>query len=556
MLVVMQKLSFSHKFVFGTIILIALLLLANVIAVYENNKIITRNNAVQHQTEIIKLHALEMLRTLHLLDIGLRGYAITPETPTITLPYDTAVRRKDRHLHTLAEYLSQQNFPMASYDSFRTEVDQYYKVSANMRRYLDNGDREAFMATFKTDPGYSLQKVYRKFLQHVTRFENDTAQKAKLNYERAIRFNYLLQAIVFLITVPTLCYLGFYSSKTFSFAKRLHQAEVDNTNILRNQNEKLEYEVQLRTHELLSLNEEITTQNEEIMTSNEQLVMQREQIEQQHTLLLRQHDELKNAQKVIEQQNATITQHNNALVQEVDSQSTYLSRANTVLKERNTQLEQFAYIISHNLRGPLSRIQGLASIMDFVASPDEIHDLAKKISGATIDLDRVIKDLSLMIDVPQIDERAFTEVNLVELTAKVIDELSTEIKQEGVTVNTNLRETKVRSLYSYLENIFFNLIQNAIKYRSPDRKPIITVSSYKMDGQLILEVEDNGLGIDIQRHKTNLFMPYKRFHLHVEGRGLGLYLVRARVEALKGKIEIESHVNIGSRFRMSWPLAE
>ena len=134
----------------------------------------------------------------------------------------------------------------------------------------------------------------------------------------------------------------------------------------------------------------------------------------------------------------------------------------------------------------------------------------------------------------------------------VISTLKDEIQEAGALVQTNLRVTTMRSLPSYLESIFFNLIQNAIKYRSLERPLVVSVKSYKTEGHLIIEVEDNGLGIDVQQHRQSLFMPYKRFHLHVTGRGLGLYLVRARVEALKGKIEIESHVNSGSRFRISF----
>jgi signal transduction histidine kinase len=548
----MQKLTFSRKFVYGIIILITVLLLINVVVVFENNKVITLNKEIQLQTEATKMNALEMLRTLHLIDIGLRGYALNPENATIILPYDSAVRRKDRHLDTLFQNLNTQGFPMQAYDSFRVAVDRYYEIAAEMKSHLDHHDHEAFMAIFKTDPGYPLQKIYRKFIQRLNDFENETARVARENYEGAVRFTYMLQAFVFLITVPTLFYLGYYSSHTFTFAKRLHQSEVDKAEILSRQNENLEREVHARTTDLLALNEEITTQNEEITTSNEQLVMQRGKIEEQHARLQQQHEDLKNAQKIIEEQNETITLQNNALVQEVDSQSTYLFRANTVLKERNAQLEQFAYIISHNLRGPLSRIQGLASIMDFINSPTEIHELAKKMSVSTMDLDRVIKDLSLMIDIPNVDQNAFEQVDLGAMVAKVIATLADEIRDTGATINVNLRETKMRSLYAYLENIFLNLIQNAIKYRSPDRIPLINISSYRIDQHLVLEVDDNGLGIDILQHRSNLFMPYKRFHLHVEGRGLGLYMVRARVEALKGKIEIESHVNSGSRFRMSF----
>lgn len=548
----MHRLTFSRKFIFGIITLITLLLLGNVIIVYENNKVITHNKELQHQTELIKITASEMVRTLHMLDLGLRGYALHPENRGLVVPYDTAVRRKSRFMDTLYVNLREQKFPMEYYDSFRIQVDRYYEIAQLMREYLDSGERDEFMEIFKKDPGFGLQKVYRRFMAELKQFENEKSDQAQANYEAAVRFNYWLQAIVFVITVPTLFYLGYYSSKAFMYAKRLHQTEVEKADLLTDQNQKLEHEVFLRTQELLAMNEEITTQNEEIITSNEQLVMQREQIEQQHTQLRQQHEELKSAKQVIEQQNSTIRQHNTELVQEVDSQTTYLSRANDVLKERNNQLEQFAYIISHNLRGPLSRIQGLSSIMDLATTPNDIHDLAKKMSSSTLDLDRVIKDLSLMIDIPHVDENTFSEVNLADLVNAVIDTLKDDIQQTGAVIQTNLRITKMLSLPTYLESIFFNLIQNAIKYRSLDHPLVVTVKSYRTEGHLIIEVEDNGLGIDVQQHRQNLFMPYKRFHLHVGGRGLGLYLVRARVEALKGKIEIESHVNSGSRFRISF----
>ncbi|RAV98727.1 sensor histidine kinase [Pseudochryseolinea flava] len=549
----MHRINFSRKFIFGTIILITVLLLCNVIIVYENNKVITHHKELQHRTELIQLTAVEMIRALHAVDLGLRGYALLPENKQLAVPYDSAIRRRPRLMDTLLVNLKEQNFPMHYYDSFKVQVDRYFSIAERMRQHLDRGDTDKFMEIFKTDPGFGLQKVFRAFITELRQFEEIEAQRAKSKYEAAVRFNSILQTIVFFITVPTLFYLGYYSSKSLTFAKRLHQAEAEKADILVNQNQKLEMEVQLRTHELLSMNEEITTQNEEIITSNEQLVMQREQIEQQHTQLQQQHEELKSAKKIIEQQHSTILQHNTDLVHEVDNQTTYLSRANTALKERNAQLEQFAYIISHNLRGPLSRIQGLSSIMDLAATPQDIQDLAKKMSSSTLDLDRVIKDLSIMIDIPYVNENAFTSINLGDLVHKIIESLSVDIEKSGAIIHTNFREHVIRSLPAYIESIFFNLIQNALKYRSLERPLVISISTYKADGELTIEIEDNGLGIDTQLHKQNLFMPYKRFHLHVEGRGLGLYLVRARVEALKGKIEVESHVNSGSRFRISFP---
>lgn len=90
-----------------------------------------------------------------------------------------------------------------------------------------------------------------------------------------------------------------------------------------------------------------------------------------------------------------------------------------------------------------------------------------------------------------------------------------------------------------LQSILYNLLSNAIKYRSPDRNLKVIATSQCLNGNAILEITDNGLGFDTQLHKDKMFKLYTRFHTHVEGRGLGLYLIKAQVEVLHGKIEVE-----------------
>jgi signal transduction histidine kinase len=101
-----------------------------------------------------------------------------------------------------------------------------------------------------------------------------------------------------------------------------------------------------------------------------------------------------------------------------------------------------------------------------------------------------------------------------------------------------------------MESIFYNLISNAIKYKHPGRKPVIGVKSQIQDDYVQIEIADNGLGIDLEEHKENLFSLYKRFHSHVEGRGVGLYLVKTQVTALGGKIDVKSKEGEGTVFTL------
>ena len=101
---------------------------------------------------------------------------------------------------------------------------------------------------------------------------------------------------------------------------------------------------------------------------------------------------------------------------------------------------------------------------------------------------------------------------------------------------------------SYLESILLNLLTNAIKYSSPNRKPSIRVYTKKTKGAVQLYFADNGLGIDLERHKDKIFGLYQRFHDHADSKGLGLYMVNSQIRVMGGEIEVESEVNKGTTF--------
>ena len=128
------------------------------------------------------------------------------------------------------------------------------------------------------------------------------------------------------------------------------------------------------------------------------------------------------------------------------------------------------------------------------------------------------------------------------------------VEQEIANTKTQIltdftRAADLHTVKPYLDSILYNLVSNAIKYRHPDRPPIITIKTEKLESELCLIVSDNGLGIDMDLYQDKLFNLYSRFHFHVEGKGMGLYLVKAHLVAMGGRIEIQSRVEEGSTFK-------
>ena len=143
---------------------------------------------------------------------------------------------------------------------------------------------------------------------------------------------------------------------------------------------------------------------------------------------------------------------------------------------------------------------------------------------------------------------------------KSILNLRNEIEKALVGINAVIRTNEAQihidvddsieiiAIQSYLESIIFNLLTNAIKYKSPLRKPIVSIVAVKEDSGVKLLIEDNGRGIDLVKYKDKIFGMYKTFHGNSDAVGLGLFMVKNHIESLGGEIEIESKVDVGTKF--------
>ncbi|WP_187261371.1 PAS domain S-box protein [Pontibacter beigongshangensis] len=228
------------------------------------------------------------------------------------------------------------------------------------------------------------------------------------------------------------------------------------------------------------------------------------------------------------------------------------------LTERNKDLQQFNYIISHNLRAPVVNILGLTNLINNLApGSQQFLDCLSGIRVSVLRLDEVIKDLNSILQVRQEINEAKEYVCLAELVHDVEAILSNRIQHEKATIHTAFKRLdKMYTLKSYLYSIFYNLISNSIKYRKPDQPPVITISGEVAGDKVRLVFQDNGLGIDLAKYGDKVFGLYKRFHFHTEGKGMGLFMVKTQVEILGGRISVESEDNKGTTFTLEFEAEE
>ncbi|CAA9308145.1 MAG: hypothetical protein AVDCRST_MAG56-5996 [uncultured Cytophagales bacterium] len=220
------------------------------------------------------------------------------------------------------------------------------------------------------------------------------------------------------------------------------------------------------------------------------------------------------------------------------------------LYRKNQDLEQFSFITSHNLRAPVANLLGLVEIYNKEDLPDPINLVViENLKLSAQRLDQVIADLNELLSVRNRQEER-QEVSLAEILENVQLSVSQQLEKSGAHLVAHFAAPVVYSVKSYVQSILLNLVSNALKYRSPDRPPVVKVSSRRQDDFVVLAVEDNGLGIDLGKHGEKLFGLYKRFHTHTEGKGLGLHLVKTQAEAMGGKVEVASSPGAGSTFKV------
>ncbi len=219
--------------------------------------------------------------------------------------------------------------------------------------------------------------------------------------------------------------------------------------------------------------------------------------------------------------------------------------------DQNKRLQNFAHIVSHNLRNHAGNISMLLSLFDVEESEEEKEELMGFLKQASTQLNESIEDLNEIIDQQYKTQHDLKKLKPAEVISKVKQILTSEILSHNVAFEEDIDEgLEIEYNPAYLESIILNLLSNAIKYRKPDLRPKVTIRLYRKGEHTHLEVSDNGLGIDLEEHGEQLFGMYKTFHGNENSKGIGLFITKNQIESLGGSIDVESEPGKGTTFKI------
>jgi signal transduction histidine kinase len=235
-----------------------------------------------------------------------------------------------------------------------------------------------------------------------------------------------------------------------------------------------------------------------------------------------------------------------------------LTVTNQQLTRTNTDLDTFIYTASHDLRVPIANIEGLLTALREhlpaeALQADLVEPLLDRMQGSVERFQLTIAQLTDIAKLQQLDDQPAETVDLAALVADIRLDLEDGLALEGAALTVEVTTCpQVSFAPRNLRSIVYNLLSNALKYHAPDRPPVVALRCRSTEAAMVLEVEDNGLGLSASQ-QTQLFGLFRRLHDHVPGTGIGLYMVKRMVENAGGTIAVQSRLGEGTTFTITLP---
>lgn len=233
-----------------------------------------------------------------------------------------------------------------------------------------------------------------------------------------------------------------------------------------------------------------------------------------------------------------------------------LQKLNDELRRVNEDLDTFVYTASHDLKSPILNIEGLVNLLEEGLGPEHTAVLPElqHIRQSVAHFKDTIKDLTEVARIQRNFEQDATRLEVSGMIHHVMQLLENEIRISGAQIESDTQAAPyVMFAKKNFQSILLNLVSNAIKYRSPDRPLQVRIKTEIRDRFFYLSVQDNGLGIPAGKQEK-VFQLFKRMHVHVEGSGVGLYIVKRIVENSGGKVSVQSREGEGTTFEVSLPV--
>jgi signal transduction histidine kinase len=235
-----------------------------------------------------------------------------------------------------------------------------------------------------------------------------------------------------------------------------------------------------------------------------------------------------------------------------------LYAANKELTRTNVDLDNFIYTASHDLKAPITNIEGLLNLLKknlpaAVCADALVATVLDRMQGS---VERFTRTIGHLTDVTKL-QTEFAQPPATLLLAEVVEEVRQDmlpqLAEAGARLDVAVADCRPRVFSEKnLRSIVYNLLSNALKYRHPARPPHIRLACAAEGDELVLTVQDNGLGVS-EWQQARLFQLFQRLHNHVEGSGLGLYMVKKILENAGGTIAVKSQVDVGTTFILRFP---
>ena len=240
------------------------------------------------------------------------------------------------------------------------------------------------------------------------------------------------------------------------------------------------------------------------------------------------------------------------ILQDIDSikkKGIALQSSITSLNDQNKRLQNFAYIVSHNLRSHSGNLQFMVNLHEESESAEDRAEVFAHIKSISNSLSQTIEHLNEIVMIHTDIDKERKTLSFEEVFKNVVSALQSNVEATDAKIEYDFTNCPViEYIPAYLESIFQNLLTNALKYRHMDRQPIITCRTIKDHSHIYMLFEDNGIGIDMERYGDKVFGMYKTFHQNSDAKGIGLFITRNQIESMGGTIKIDSTVNVGTKF--------
>jgi len=227
-----------------------------------------------------------------------------------------------------------------------------------------------------------------------------------------------------------------------------------------------------------------------------------------------------------------------------------VEKKNAELEAHIVKLNEFNRIVAHNLRGPASTLINMADFLEKNKNEEDRNFLLSRVKDTSQLIIHTLNDLKELLEIQIHQEKQPDAYPFREALQNSMQMLKGEMNGSDAVLNVQFEVEEVSFPKAYLDSVFYNLLSNALKYRREGEKPVIDIRSTAVDGNVVLTVKDNGIGIDMQKHGQDLFKYKKIFHKGFDSNGVGLFLTRSQLEANNGRIEAESAVDNGTVFRI------